>query len=454
MNGREVNNIPNTSQTFCEVSLLDKLLRRIKMLDVLVLLVPATQFIEIHAVGRLFMPDLLLAFILPMLFVAHGKHLRACLPKIFFLLAFLWLFGQVATDIFRATGFRDYIRGWAKIAFTLVNFAALYLLLYGHPRRLILYAVGMVLGGVIGYFINPNLYAVDMPWKFGYGLPATLSLILLAVVIIEHRHMEPYVASGVLVGAAALNIFMGFRSLSGICFLAACYLFIQFQWRRQVANDGTRVRQMLLIGILLAIASVGLFQMYDYSARSGLLGQDAKEKHEAQASGEYGLLLGGRSEVLVSSRAILDSPFLGHGSWAKDYQFSSLLNELRQQADYLPGTEDEEGLIPTHSHLLGAWVEAGLMGAIFWAWILSLPARVLIRPHGMMNYLTPLVTFVAFLLIWDIFFSPYGAERRFVTPYYVVVMMTYLGTYSGSVKERNKKNICGVMRSLANGRTI
>ncbi len=433
MNDKEVNSILNIEQKFSEVVLLDKLFRRIKMLDVLVLLVPATQFIEIHAVGRLFMPDLLLAFILPMLFVAHGKHLRERLPKIFFLLAFLWLFGQVATDIFRATGFRDYIRGWAKIAFTLVNFAALYLLLYGHPRRLILYAVGMVVGGFIGYFINPNLYAVDMPWKFGYGVPATLSLVLLAVVIIEHRRIGPYVAGGVLAVAAALNTFMGFRSLSGICFLAACYLFIQIQWGRWVADKGGRVRQMLLIGILLAITGAGMIQIYDYSARSGLLGQDAKEKYEAQTAGEYGLLLGGRSEVLVSSRAILDSPFLGHGSWAKDHHYSSLLTELRREAGYVAGEEDEEGLIPTHSHLLGAWVEAGLMGAIFWAWVLSLPVRILLRPDTVVDHLTPLIAFFAFFLIWDILFSPYGAERRFLTPYYVVVMMTYLGTYSGKV---------------------
>ena len=112
-----------------------------------------------------------------------------------------------------------------------------------------------------------------------------------------------------------------------------------------------------------------------------------------------------------------------------------LFTELRRQAGYIAVPEDEEGLIPAHSHLLGAWVEAGLMGAVFWAWILSLPVRVLIKPHGMMDYLTPLMAFVAFLLIWDIFFSPYGAELRFLTPYYVVVMMTHLRAYSGNVTE-------------------
>jgi len=181
--------------------------------------------------------------------------------------------------------------------------------------------------------------------------------------------------------------------------------------------------------MVLAAVGVGVFQMYNYAARSGLLGDDAQEKYRTQAYGEYGVLLGGRSEVLVSSRAILDSPFLGHGSWAKDYQYSSLLDELRQQAGYSTGIEDDKGLIPTHSHLLGAWVEAGLLGAIFWVWILSLPVRVLMKPHGILDYLTPLMAFVAFLLIWDILFSPYGAERRFVTPYYIVVMLTALGPY-------------------------
>jgi hypothetical protein len=270
-----------------------------------------------------------------------------------------------------------------------------------------------------------------MPWKFGYGESVTWFLILLAAAIVTNKRMGPYAAIGIIVSAAALNISMGFRSLGGICFLVAGYLLLQARWGQQLSKIRTWPWRVLLIGMVLVTFGVVVFQTYDYLAGSGLLGEVAQRNYLSQASGEYGLLLGGRSEVLVSSRAVLDSPFLGHGSWAKDYQYSSLLNELRQQAGYIAGVEDEEGLIPTHSHLLGAWVEAGLLGAVFWMWILSLPARVLIRSHGTMDYLTPLMAFVAFLLIWDIFFSPYGAERRFVTPYYVVVLMTYLGADRG-----------------------
>ena len=423
----------NATHPVCDASLIGPILRRIKMIDVMVFLIPATQFFELKIIGRLFLSDMLLAIILPILLLDYGQRLRARLPMIFISLALLWFFGQVATDIVRATVFSDYVRGWAKIGFTLINFCALYLLLYGHQHRLTLYAVGLATGGLISYFVNPSPYAVDYPWKFGYGAPITWFLILLAAEIIRRRRMGPYIATGILVGAAALNIFMGFRSLGGICFLSATFVFMQTQWGELLANVRTRPRQVLLVGLVLVAAGIGFIKTYDYAAGSGLLGKDAQDIYESQAYGEYGLILGGRSEVLVSSRAILDSPFLGHGSWAKDDQYSSLLIELRRRAGYAGGADDEKDLIPTHSHLLGAWVEAGLLGAIFWVWTVSLPVHVLLRPHREIDYMTPLTAFVAFLLIWDILFSPYGAWLRFTTPYYVVVVMTYLGAYSGKV---------------------
>ena len=423
--------VSSTTHPVSDASFLGPMLCRIKMMDVMVFLIPATQFFELKIVGRLFLSDMLLALILPILLLDYGQRLRAHLPMIFISLALLWLSGQVVTDIIRGTVFSDYARGWAKIGFTLINFCALYLLLYGHKRRLILYAVGLATGGLISYFVNPSPYAADYPWKFGYGAPITWFLILLAVEIIRRRRMGSYIATGILVGAAALNIFMGFRSLGGICFLSASFVFMQTQWGERLANVRTRPRQVLLVGLVLVAAGIVVINMYDYAAGSGLLGEGARGNYEMQASGKYGLLIGGRSEVLVSSRAILDSPFLGHGSWAKDDQYSTLLFELRQQAGYVGGADDEEDLIPTHSHLLGAWVEAGLSGAIFWACILCLPMFVLFRPHREVDCMAPLSAFVAFMLIWDILFSPYGAWLRFTTPYYVVVMMTCLGAYGG-----------------------
>jgi hypothetical protein len=37
-----------------------------------------------------------------------------------------------------------------------------------------------------------------------------------------------------------------------------------------------------------------------------------------------------------------------------------------------------------------------------------------------------LAAYAAFELLWDLLFSPYGAQMRIITPFYVVIMMNYL----------------------------
>jgi hypothetical protein len=181
-----------------------------------------------------------------------------------------------------------------------------------------------------------------------------------------------------------------------------------------------------MLGIVALIGAWGALQLYEHSAQSGWLGEDARQKYEMQSSGGYGLLLGGRTEILVSSRAVLDSPVIGHGSWAKDCGYAALYVQLKREAGYFSGDEDGECLIPAHSHLMGAWVEAGVLGAVFWVWVLTLPVRTLTRLYTTAERLAPLVALLAFLLIWDIFFSPFGGERHFMTPFYIVLMISFL----------------------------
>ena len=39
----------------------------------------------------------------------------------------------------------------------------------------------------------------------------------------------------------------------------------------------------------------------------------------------------------------------------------------------------KEGYIPEHSYILGAWVSAGILGAVFWFWVFILVVRALSR---------------------------------------------------------------------------
>lgn len=399
---------------------------RITLWDLLAFLVPLLQFAQIPLGGQLLGPEIALLVLLPFLVITRGRRLLHPLPRTYLLLAALWLCSQIFTDLLRTTPFEDFSRGWTKIAFALITFGALYLLLYGSRRRILLFAAGFALGGILTYFLNPHPYAEAQWWKFGLGIPLSLALVMLSTAL-NIRKLRTF-GIALLVLGALVNIYLDFRSLGAIMALTASYQVLQaFMGRRGGRATSVRLRHLLVLGVVIGAVALITLSGYEYVVQEErLLGEDARQRYEMQSQGEYGVLLAGRSELLVSSRAILDSPLIGHGSWAKDCYYANLLLTLRSQLGYSPGGEREICLIPTHSHIFGAWVEAGVLGAVFWLWVLTLAVRVLLRLYQTYERLVPVAAFFAFLLLWDLVFSPYGLELRYRTPYEVVLMMAFL----------------------------
>lgn len=389
------------------------------MLDALVFAIPCLLSLELQLVGRLFAAELLLLALAPILLLYKGRLLVAPMPRTLLMLGLLWLFSQVATDLVRNTPFGDYSRGWAKIAFTLINFAALYMLLHDNRRRLVLFAMGMVVGGYLHHVLTPAVEAQTDPWKFGLAAPVTLLLVLGAQRGFERN--APRMVSLFLFFAAGLNLVMGFRSLAGICFVTAIFLFIQSRQSR----PGARLSRsrLVLITIIGVIGVIGFFEFYGYAAREGMLGAQAQQKYKAQASNQYGVLLGGRTAVLVAMRAIADSPIIGHGSWAKNAKYRTMLYKLSGATSIQQFIKRDSGLIPSHSFIFGAWVEAGIIGAVFWAYVLWLTARNLVYLNQMQEVLTPLIAYISFVMLWDIVFSPFGFDRRVLVPFFIIVVM-------------------------------
>jgi hypothetical protein len=390
----------------------------------LVFSIPIMRFVEFKMVGRLFLTEIILICLLPILLFNNRTLLTTPLPKMMMLLLSVWLAEQIATDLIRHTPFVDFIRGWAKIAITIINFSALYILTFGKRRRIVLFTIGLALGGILCYYFNPHIYAADYPWKFGVGESLTW-LVIISVCGVKARWF--FLRISIISFAIAVNLYLGFRSYAGICFLTATYVFFQRLW---ILKDAKKInlslKNLVVIGLVFFAVSFIFLKTYGHMARQGMLGENARQKYEQQAGGELGLLIGGRSEILVSFRAIMDSPIIGHGSWAKDYRYVNELIYLKRVLGYSPGQSNELGLIPTHSHLFGAWVEAGILGAVFWIWVLSLPIRGMVMIIGVKENFTPLFVFFGFLLIWHVLFSPFGAELRFIIPYCIVVMMSLL----------------------------
>lgn len=394
--------------------------------------IPMLMFIEVELVGRLFLSEILLFCMLPFLLMARGRLLLAPLPIKLLLLGLAWLLAQILTDVIRETPFEDWSRGWSKIVFLLLNFSAIYLYLNGKEKRFVLFAVGIALGQILAYFFNPNIYAEGMPWKFGYGSAITLLVVLLAS---QFRRWWQ-VQFGVITGAGVLNFFMGFRSLGLMCLLAGWLASAKQSNKLSLKKLGKRKLAMLLL--LGGAASYSVIAIYEYGASEGLLGAVEQQKYLMQSSGDLGVLLGGRTEILVSSQAIIESPLIGHGSWAKDPKYAAILMYTLEQHGYETQGELESDLIPTHSYIMGAWVEAGFVGAIFWLWALILTARALIATYGTNSALAPLIAFVAFNLLWNIPFSPFGAEGRLYAAYYLALMMFALSLSRSSMAKKGR----------------
>lgn len=387
--------------------------------DAFACLIPMLTFVEVEIVGRLFLPEILLLLMLPFLLIFRGHLLLEPLPKRLILLGFIWLLSQIATDIIRDTPIEDWSRGVAKIIFLLLNFSSIYLYINGKMNRLFMFALGIALGQILMYRFNPNIFSEEYPWKFGYGYSITILIVLGAQLKLFSR--KKFLSVVIILCSGVLNFYMDFRSLGLICALTGGFIFItksvRFGYRTLKRADAAK---LILFG---GIAIFVITSFYSYSVNEGWLGEKVQEKYVFQASGDMGLLLGGRSEILASSQAIIDSPIIGHGSWAKDPKYGDMMLYALNQHGYALQGMLEDDLIPSHSYIMGAWVEAGLLGACFWLFALMLTIRCVAVCYQTNEAYVPLISFIAFNLLWNIPFSPFGAEARLFSAYDLSLMI-------------------------------
>ncbi len=397
-------------------------------LDIWTFLLPAISFVQVTVVGQLIVSEVLAAVMLPWLW---GAKDRLRMPRWFLLLWGGWLVSQIVTDVVMGSGFADYSRGWAAILFTLTDFAAV-LVLVSTPRRARLFALGLAASGALGYFIAPNIYAAGDPWKWAFALP--IGFTLAAALSGRLSTRAPLLPIAAFTAFGALNLLLGFRNLGGVSVLASAYLLLNtLVGRRQSVEHPSIARAT--VGLLFClIAALGILQGYDFAASQGLLGASARTKY-FEESGSLGVLVGGRPEILVSTQAIIDSPILGHGSWAKDFKYADLLTTRLSSLGYDIGAGPSDvGLIPTHSYLLGSWVWAGFLGGVFWIAILLLAGWLLLNLYAVRLTLGPLLVFSTALFLWNIVFSPYGSSSRLLAAYSIALCLLGMRLLSGDAR--------------------
>jgi hypothetical protein len=408
-------------------------------------LVSFFSFAHIDVGSQFYISELLLALYL-FFSISKFRLLSESLPRKILLLGFFWLISQVLTDMIRDTPSENYLRGWAAIIFFLIDFCAVYIMVRCKPYLLRVLLLGAALGAVLGVISFPSEYSEIEPWKFGYGFPITMLLLLYLSTGDKYKAKW---APMLLVFLGALSIYLNARSLGGITILTAVVLYLSKN-STFVSYAKQRRNPIKLVGLSVAVLLIasGIASLYQLAAESGYLPENVTAKYELGKTRDDGLLgnlLGGRSEILISSQAVIDSPFIGHGSWPENSKYTYMRYDIADKLglDISDGSIDysiqKNSLIPTHSVIMQAWVWAGFMGAFFWFFVLRYIVRVSLATLTVSNAYQPIIIFTSISGIWNLLFSPFGAGERFY--WTLVLMIFFIASTKAATKPINVRKI-------------
>jgi O-antigen ligase len=314
------------------------------------------------------------------------------------------------------------MKGIARVVFFALDFMCLAILINQKTRRMIVFAISIA--AVMVYYGREFKGDFLTEWKFGFSSAVTI-FALLAASHYNARQRYKTCAFTFLV-LAALNLFFAFRSQMVIILVAGALTIPIFENRRPLNRRQTRPKASNFRAlILLGLAAGAIFianQAIKLAATQGFLDANTAGKFQAQSSGKLGVLVGGRPETLVAIQAIIDNPVFGHGSFAADPRYLQLKQDLQYENGYSEtDTPEEEGTIPTHSHLTMAWVESGILGGLFWLYILGLTIRAILQTAIHRQALSPLYCYFLVNFAWDILFSPFGSVNRLWGAFFVLL---------------------------------
>jgi O-antigen ligase len=382
---------------------------------------------SVGLVGALPGNEILLLPLLPVLLVYRGSRAFNREYLWFLILVFAWLLGTLAADANIDNYAVNRMKGVARVIFFAFDFMALAILINHKTRRMIIFALSIC---VVMLFYGREFKGDFLTqWKFGYA-SALMILALLAASYYNARQKYKTCVFIFLV-LAALNLYFAFRSQMVIVLIAGALTVPVFENRRALGRGQTRPTSSNLKGVILVVLAGGAIfianQAIKFVATHGLLDENTSEKFQQQSSGKLGVLVGGRPETLVAIQAIRDSPILGHGSFAADPKYFLLKQDLQYEYGYSNSdTPDEEGAIPTHSHLTMAWVESGIFGGLLWLYILGLTIRAILQTAIHRQALSPLYCYFLVNFVWDILFSPFGSVNRLWGAFFVLLSYNVL----------------------------
>ncbi len=394
---------------------------------------------HVNVVGELYLGELLGALLLLPIFLRRSR-LSGVERRLLFL-AVLWAGAQALSDIYNHTAVSDSLKGvFAPLVF-MATILGLSVYFRANLARMPSFLLGMALGAIVSLAAFPTEYYSNNFWKFGVG-GTILTTFSVHYSFFLNRERYVWLITGV-VSFFLISLYYDSRFIAVLPVLSAVvYMLLRSDKAERFfeffKGNWGMVRLLPLIIVAAFTLNLGATALFTTHFVLSRISPAAAQKYETQARGSFGLLLGGRSELLVSTQAFLDKPMLGHGSWAKDTAgYRQAYVERYYELGYTQSNQQAVtgGLIPTHSYLMGALVWSGLLGGLFWMVLLWTVARMFLGVAGRL----PFYFYVGLVgLLWDVLFSPFGASARWSSAVFLAAFLAW--SRATAVREHTDEN--------------
>lgn len=259
----------------------------------------------------------------------------------------------------------------------------------------IIYGLGALLNASMTVsFSSPAWWKSEFSWAF--------ALVVLGITAKFRSKVMSILALLVIAGISTVS---GYRSLAGMCIVAAC-LFIYINVR-PASSRWTAVLKTAAMGILGPYLAV---QLFTWLLLDGLLGEAAQERTYAQIESSGSLIAGGRQEWSASVLLFMNRP-MGFGPGAVPHAEDVSLGKLGlEQIGANPNSQYINqymfgGHLKLHSLAADFWSNFGIVGLLVIAAVGFYLVRSLINTMSSGNILA-LQSLLLLWTLWDLIFSP------------------------------------------------
>lgn len=375
---------------------------------------------NINLIGQFKVSEIMVLLLFPFSVQRNDLKDYPLLRKIIYALVMLLCF-QLITDLLVVNNTpQNFLRGSASIIMPILSFFVIFKM-FQDEDAMIFYIFFTVVKNIV---FTDDIVDSEMSY-FKFKIAPILSNIVYLLVYYFYKKGNMKLLYGTIFVYCVVCLANDTRS-SALSLLIATVLIYFY------TNVNVTRQKIIVFSVAGALLFQCVYAFYVKSVLSHELGGEHSIEQLQRLENPYNpfeLLMTGRGETYVAMTAIGDKPWFGHGSWAvdKDLKYYKMLLAVHDEDLNLKKALEKDQLVPSHSILLGAWVNYGVGGfiAVFLIFCYLMKAGFYVIARGQSLNMYPIIVIMTVGLIWMFCFSPFQHLRYSAPPWGAMLLSAY-----------------------------